>query len=345
MVSLKKLRLMVIAGLAASSFLFLSSESAWASSNPTGEGSWQADLLPDNTQISSTSPYSEARSGSGLLQVWRAADSSGNLWAAFSTNGHTGSPVLVGLPSGVSMLEAPVTTAYNTQSFQIAFTGTNLHIYRATFAPTSTLPNYNNLARLSWQDTGQTSYDQPSIAQLGAGSGTIGMVWMAANSTQNVVFATWNSSGWTPNVNLGGFAVVAPAISYNPSLGAFQAIHTGTTGQIYVATRVSGGSSWSAWISTGANTFGPVAPAIAASGDGTTLLAGVSSDGHIEYNQLDTGLNSVTGGWVPDNQGWLTDYNVSLAADGNDVNAIAVGQNPGLNDIALPDYFKHVYQP
>jgi hypothetical protein len=290
---------------------------------PGEESSWNAEFLFDGSHLQTAGTLSEARNWHNpefLVHVWHSNDNTNTLWGAISENNTLGIATNLNIP--FQALGSPVVVPFGQASFQIFYTGTNHHIYRAAYNP---LTPGATLSNLRWNDTNLTSDLPPHAAQLGAGQGALGVVWRANDASHSIRYATY-IDGFSGVRNLGGNAVVSPSVTYDPETQRIWAAHTGTDGHIYLNHRNrSGGGRWGAWVNYGGQGVGT--PTIAATPSGTVAVASRAPDATIWYLRVNEAGTAV-GGWQQDITRAQSSWDVGLSVnDDGDVYALLTGED------------------
>jgi hypothetical protein len=292
---------------------------------PGEADNWNVEHVGDQ-QLSARNTVSEARNDGNLLQVWRG-ETNNIVWLSFNGN----DPFQLTNPGGTSTATyvSPTVVPYGTVSFMVFHTGTNGLIYYAQVNPESgTWAN-------SWTAVPyQTSNDAVSVAQLGAGSEQLYMMYRATNNDE--IWGTrWDPlSGWTGTQTIAeGLSPSAPTVTYNPGSGVW-AVLRGEDNAVWMSYSDNNGNQWGDWTPQGGYTT--QTPTIAASAATNQMLVSYVDQTYRPNWRTYSVYGSATGGWSQDFTGWQTIYAVSLSVVGAVVFAILTGQDGYV-------YYKQVY--
>jgi len=292
--------------------------------------------------VASAGTLAEARNGGNLLDVWRANDSTNQVWLSWNN----GSPFTIA--STTQTFVSPAVVAIGNSGFMVFHTGTDGNIYRSlvtgnrVFTPWVSVP-------------GNTTNMTVSVAQMGAGSPNIYMVYRGSGGDTQV-WGTWMNSSfeWSSPINIaGGLANASPAICLNNTGSSLWVVVVGTDNQIWTTSQFLGAPSWPFFTPRGVFAGG-LPPSCAATAAGTEVMAYVDGNGNPNYASFDNAGNMVTG-WTRDRSGYRTQRSVNLSSSGNTVWSLLTGDQvncqlpplgPPVNTPCFPVnqiYWKQVY--
>ena len=325
--SRKRWRLAFIAVLTAIAVSVTFTGEAFAA-EPGEADNWIAEHV-NGLDLSARNTVSEARNDGNLLQVWRG-ETNNIVWLSYEA----GPPFQLTNPDGSSTATytSPVVVPYGTVSFMVFHTGTNGLIYYTQVNPESGTWD-GSWAAVPYQATPNNM--AVSVAQLGAGSEQLYMVYRAANDDE--IWGTrWNpvSGGWGGTQPIAeGLSPSAPTVAYNPGSGLW-AVLRGEDNAVWMSYSDNNGNQWGDWTPQGGNTT--QTPTIAASAETNQMLVSYIDQTYRPTWRTYSVYGSATGGWSQDATGWQTIYSVALSVVGAVIYAILTGQDGNV-------YYKQVY--
>lgn len=248
------------------------------------------------------------------------------VWLSYDGN----DPFQLTNPDGTSTATnvSPTVVPCGTDSFMVFHTGTNGLIF---YTQVNTVAGtwYGSWTAVPYQATN----DAVSVAQLGAGSTQLYMVYRAANGNQ-IWGTTWNGYNWGGTQALPeAVSPSAPSVAYNPGSGLW-AVYRGTDNGIWMSYSDNNGNQWGDPTPQGGSTTNQ--PTIAASGQTDQMLVSYVDQTYRPNWRTYGVFGAPTGDWSQDATGWQTIYRVGLSVVGAIMYAILTGQDGNV-------YYKQVY--
>jgi hypothetical protein len=320
-----------------------------------GESSFFTVELVGDQGLETRNDRAEARNGGNLLEVWRGFNNN-TVWMSLNN----GRPFQTVNPTSTQV--APTVVPWGNEDFMVFHTGTN-GIY-FTFVFSQAIEGTNEHTLGEWEVVpGQTTQMPVSVAQLGAGSTNVYMVYRGfGNDTR--IFGTWyNGRDWSQPVNInGGRASSGPTITLVPEIPASAenpipfanrliVTAVGTDNNIWSTGQVVGADNWSPWTPILGQATGPnanhnlannrtvaqgaqVYTAVNENTNGTqTLVMDVlDSNRNPEYTTFNLGvpqLSELTN-WTVDLSGFQANETPELTSNGNSTYSLITG----LDDLA-----------
>lgn len=273
---------------------------------PGESGSWSGEQA--NGRIAANGVISQARNAGYLMDVWRGATNN-TVWMAVNN----GNPFTLG---STTTYDSPTVVAYGPSYFMILHVGTNDNIYWTLFDPS------NSEWSGYWPSiSGQSTTQQVSATQDGAGSSSIELAYRSSND--NRVWTTnFDGNNWGFAVDTGGTSPTAPSVVYNSAVGVTWIVARGEDNQIWMVNSLPN-ETWSRWLAHGGFTYEQ--PSIAVLPDGNMLVSYTDPNtGRPNYGTF-TAYGLRYGGWQTDDTGWQTHYSVFLTVVGAAVYALLTG--------------------
>lgn len=298
---------------------------ALAAGGQPGETNTYYPELAAGNAIYASSTMREARDINGnLLQVWRANDSTGQVWMAYNH----GTPFTLGT---TRTNVAPTVVSIYSNDFLIFHTGTDGKIYYTI------LDGYGGNT-WAWPDGDwsnipyQTTNDSVAAVQLGAGSSRVYLAYRSSSTSSsdpdyNVLWATvWSARTWGQAFDTGGRTWAGPSATYNPASQTVYVLARGTDNNLWMS---DNGMASNGWNPLGVITYDT--PAIASAPDGNMLVNYIDASGtpwFREYGQY--GANHPIDNWTPDTSGWRSWTGLFLSVVGGAIYAILTGYGNGV---------------
>jgi hypothetical protein len=315
----KRWRLAFMAVLAALAVSVTFASPAFAA-EPGESGNWIQEW-EGNQYLALRGTMGEARNTQGdLLQVWRG-ENNNNVWMRLDN----GNPFTLGTTATYS---SPTVVPYGQNSFMVFHTGTNGFIY---YTIVNTDYSWNGWTAVPYQTTNM----EVSVAQLGAGSNQLYMVYHGSGSDNHVWGTRWDGYGWQGAQNIaGGLSPAAPSVAYNPGSGLWVVVR-GEDNGIWMSYSDNNGGQWNDFTPQGGSTTRN--PTIAASAQTDQMIVSYVDSNTFRPNyRTYSQWGGPTGGWSQDITGWQTIYRVGISVVGAVMYAIFTGQD-GYG------YYKQVY--
>jgi hypothetical protein len=297
-----------------------STSQAFAQGQPGEVTNYSLEQVNTAGRVRSQGTLAEARNGGNLLDVWLAAEST-QVFLSYNN----GAPFTIS--AGTQTFVSPTVVPFGPSNFLVFHTGIDGNIYYAAVS------GPNNAT--GWiQVRGNTTDMSVSVAQIGAGSRNIYMVYRGAGSDPHV-YGIWMNAQqeWSSPINVaGGLAAAAPAICLNNTGSSLWVAVIGTDNQLWTTSQRLGAPSWPFFtprgVYTGPNSLnrippGPIlAPSCAATANGDVVMAYVDGNDHPNYAVFFDGGGLVSQ-WTEDlasfRNNWQTPYAVNLSSSGNTV--------------------------
>jgi hypothetical protein len=286
-------------------------------------------------KILSAGTLAEARNGGNLLDAWKADDNTNQVWLSYND----GAPFTIS--AGTQTSVSPAVVAFGPSNFLVFHTGLDGHIYYAAVSGAN---------HTGWiQVPGNTTEMSVSVAQMGADSPNIYMVYRGSgNNTQ--VWGAWMNAQqeWSSAENIGGgLSVASPAICLNNTGSSLWVVAVGLDSQIWTTSQYLGAHDWPGWTARGVYAGG-LPPSCAATAAGKEVMAYVDGNGFPHYASFDNAGNMDTG-WTQDSSLFQTKRGVNLSSNGNSVFSLLTGEQKNTQYVPnLPVnqvYYQQVYGP
>jgi hypothetical protein len=321
--SWKRWRLALTAALAAIAVSVAFASPAFAA-EPGESSSWSLETVNNhNMQVAAQDTLSEARNSGNLLEVWRGATNN-QVWLSFNN----GNAYTLGT---TATYVSPTVVPWGPDSFVVFHTGTDGNIYYTTVYNDGSWDN--RWYSVPWQTTNMPV----SVAQIGAGSYDLYMVYRGSGSDQRVWGTSFTNAGWGNAVNIaGGSSPSAPSVTWNDHVARPYVMARGEDNQVWMTTALSGtdaAPNWYGWSPTGGYTIDT--PHMSAVSNGYMLADYLDGNFHVQTRVYDPYGNAITD-WQPESTGWQTYYPAQLAAYG----AALIMLLTGLNGLV---YYKQAY--
>jgi hypothetical protein len=256
-------------------------------------------------QLQLQGTYSEARNGGHLLSVWRGGNNN-QVWISRDN----GRPFTIG---GTATYVSPTVVPWGATAFMVLHTGIYGNIYYSVV-------NADGTTWGTWYPVpGNTTNMSVSVAQMGADSENVYMVYRGVGNDQRV-WGTWysGSSGqWSNAENIsGGLANAGPSVVMNNVSNRLTVALQGTDNQLWMTSQALGAHGWNSWSPQGVYTS--YTPNLAVNSNGNMVVSIVSGNSP-EY--------AVYGPWENQQTGWNwgnipTHTGVQLTANANLVYAL-----------------------
>ena len=315
-----------------------STSQAFAQGQPGESKNYNFENVATAGHVRSAGTLAEARNGGNLLDVWRADDTTNQVWLSWNN----GTPFTIA--STTQTFVSPAVAPVGSSGFMVFHTGTDGNIYRSLVTGNDVFTGWVSVP-------GNTTNMTVSVAQMGVDSNNIYMVYRGSGSDTQV-WGTWmNSQGeWSSPINIaGGLSNVSPAICLNNTGSSLWVVVVGTDNQIWTTSQFLGAPSWPFFTPRGRNVLAAnVPPSCAGTAAGTEVMAYVDVNGDPTYGSFDNAGNTVTG-WTQDTAGSATIRGVNLSANGNTIYSLFTANCPngpcdplkGLNNDSV--LWKQVY--
>jgi hypothetical protein len=324
-------RSLAIAVLAALAVVATGSE-AFAQALPGESNTYNPERVGgDQTQqLALQGDFSEARNtsanggGENLLEVWRGADNN-QVWMSFN-NG----PVFT--IGETQTYVAPTVVPWGPNSFLVFHTGVDGRIYSA-----AVYPDGSNSG--SWTPVSNNFTNMPvSVAQMGANSYNVYMVYRGQGDDQRVWGTWWDESNesWSNAENIdGGLSITAPGVVYNQDSRQLFVAAQGLDNNVYMTQQALGADGWATWANQNIATYDT--PHMAVTSNGQLTVSIMNANSQPKYGVFDN-QGFLLYGWEGDTTGWQSPNTVQLSTNGTTIFALLTGFN-GLG------YWKQLYNP